>query len=83
LASGKKGIETPPPLLLAWWCGANHLPSPGGMLDQDYKTMMQMRALSNVHDAVRTSRAAIGPDIHKLPVGVKKIIKSLIDQGLY
>jgi hypothetical protein len=53
------------------------------MLDQDYKTMMQMRALSNVHDAVRTSRAAVGKDIHKLPVGVKKIIKSLIDQGLY
>lgn len=81
IAKGKDA-PTPPPLQLAWYCGQNHLPEMGGILDQDYSTMMQMTALSNIYNAVKGARGATGDAIHKLPSGTLSILASLREMGI-
>jgi len=81
IAKGKDA-QTPPPLQLAWYCGQNHLPEAGGVLDQDYTTMMQMSALSNIYNAVKGARGATGDSIHKLPAGTLSIISLLREMGI-
>ena len=79
-----KGQGPPPPLLqLAFWCGSQHLPDVGGMLDQDYKTMRHMMAVKNAYETVDYARGLVGKDIHtKLSPGQKKTIGYLRSEGL-
>jgi hypothetical protein len=73
-----RGQGPPPPMLqLAWWCGTSHLPEPGGLFDQDYRTFYQMMAAKNVHDTVQYSRSLVGKDIEKLTVGQRQTIRYL------
>ena len=76
--------EAPPPdLVLSWRCerwGA--LPDAGGILDQDYATMHRMTVLSNVYNAMSRLRNAKGAQIHNLSQSERRIIKSLMDEGL-
>jgi hypothetical protein len=68
--------------MLAFWCGDDHLPDTGGVLDQDYRTMKRMRATRNVYDAVRQAKNATGKQIHSLSPSTLNIIASLRKQGL-
>ncbi len=79
--AAQHGKESPPALLLAFWCGDGHLPDAGGVYDQDYATYMRMIMARNIYNAVRTSKSAVGAQIHALPSGVKRIVKSLKDDG--
>ena len=61
LAARGKG-EPPPELTLAWFCGDHHLPDSGGIMDQDYATMSQMRASSNIYRVVKKFYTLTGED---------------------
>lgn len=82
LAARGKG-SPPPPLSLAWYCGNNLLPERGGVLDQDYKTMVQMRVLSNVYSAVQQAPHYTGEKIHGMPTEMKRVIAMLRKRGMW
>jgi hypothetical protein len=75
--------SSPPPLVLAFWCGDNHLPEAGGVLDQNYTTMRRMTTLRNVHNAVRDAPKYTGTKIHDMPAGMKRTIAYLREEGLW
>jgi hypothetical protein len=79
--AARHGAEPPPALVLAFWCGDEHLPDVGGMFDQDYATYSKMITARNIYDAVRTSQRATGKTIHDLPAGVKRTMHNLKRQG--
>lgn len=82
MGAAKYGEPAPPPLTLAFWCGDNHLPDVGGVLDQDYTTYKRMMSTRNVYDAIIQAKRAKGAEIHKLHPATKRTIKYLRDQGL-
>lgn len=86
MAAAKKAYydnPPPPPLELAWQCQRYHcLPDPGGFLDQDYSTVLQMTAVTNVHDAIMRFRNARGPEIHNVSDSDRAIFKFVLDEGL-
>jgi hypothetical protein len=78
------GRGTPPPLLsLAQMCGPYHLPESGGVLDQDYRQYITMRTLHNIHDTIPRVRAMTGTKIHNMSAADKRVVKMLIDMGLW
>lgn len=79
-----RGKEPPPPLLqLAWFCGDEHLPEVGGVLDQDYATMRQMGVLRNVYRVRQAAPRYTGKAIHDMPTDMKRMIRWLRDEGLW
>ncbi len=72
----------PPELKLAWLCGDEHLPDPGGVLDQDYVTLHRMSVYRNVHQVVVRFRGLHGAEIHSLTDGERRVIKALRAEGL-
>ena len=44
--------------------------------------MMQMTALSNIYNAVKSAKGATGDGIHKLPSGTLSILASLREMGI-
>lgn len=74
--------DGPPPLelRLMWQCKRfNALPGPGGVNQQDYRTMHRMTVFDNVYNAVNHMRHAVGAQIHNLSDSERAIIKWLLD----
>lgn len=82
LAARGKG-QPPPMLSLAFYCGDHLLPESGGVLDQDYKTMMQMRTLSNIYYTVQQAPTYTGHDIHKIPPSMQRVISALMKRDMW
>lgn len=79
-----RGKGPPPPLLqLAWFCGDHRLPDVGGVLDQDYSTMLRMGTLRNIYQVRQAAPRYTGKKIHDMPTDMKRLVKSLRDQGLW
>ena len=56
-AKGKKGAQSPPQLIVAWWCERYQaLPKSGGIYEQDYREMYLNDILPRIYDAVRAWR---------------------------
>ncbi len=73
----------PAELLLAFWCDQYHtLPDPGGMLEQDYRTIVLMNALLNIYRAVHHFVFARGEEIHNLTPDERKTLRRLMDMGI-
>lgn len=72
----------PAPLRLAWLCGDHHLPDAGGALDQDFQTMAQMAAASNVYQTLSRYRGLRGEQIHSLSHSERRLLGYLQRQGL-
>ena len=51
-------------------------------MSQEYSMMRKMNIALNVHRAVSTLRNAKGKQIHRLNIHNRRIIRSLIDEGL-
>lgn len=78
------GDAAPPPeLRLAWECERWHcLPDTGAYLEQDYKLLTRMTALSNMYNAYSRYRNAQGKQIHSLTTSERKILRYLKDIGV-
>ena len=73
----------PPPLELALLCGDNFLPDGGGIHDQDYATMLQMRIALNVYQTVRYMRSLTGNQINThLTSGQRILLGELYHLGI-
>lgn len=78
-----KEATPPPELQLAWLCGDNHLPSAGGVNDQDYIEYTRMRALRNIHRVVSKFRSLQGNAVNTdLSVNERLLLEDLRQQGL-
>lgn len=70
-------------LLLGQNCqGWNVLPEPGGYLDQDYKTMVEMNVTVNIYNLVTKVKNARGSAIHMLSERERLLLKPLVERGL-
>lgn len=78
-AARDKG-EPPPDLELAWLCGDNHLPEPGGVLDQDYKLITTMHTLRNIHRTVQRFYSLKGDDVNKYLTVDDRLLLGRIDK---
>jgi hypothetical protein len=81
-----RGDEEPLPmeLRMAWQCERwQALPEAGGLSDQDYRLMNRMSAFANVHGTIARLRDLHGAAIHSLTGGERKLIRWLMDAGLY
>lgn len=78
------GEGTPPPeLKIGWQCERWHcLPEQGAYLDQDYKLMYSITALSNIYNTVQRWRNSSGKSIHSLTDGERRILRMLKDMGV-
>jgi hypothetical protein len=78
-----KGLP-PPEQQLAGWCkewGA--LPEEGGMLDQDIGLILRMTVSNNVYRTISKVRGMMGAQIHNLTDADRRIIRSLMDAGVF
>ena len=73
--------DAPPPVLeLKWECLRwGVLPKPGGMGEQDYQLMYQMKHLDNVYSLIREQRASGGKP---LPLEKQRAIFYLMKSGV-
>lgn len=82
MACAAGGEPPPAELRLAWMCDGGRLPAAGGVLDQEYALMIRMQVTANVYAAVSHYKNAGGAQIHGLSDAERRIIKSLINNGL-
>ena len=77
--------EAPPPILvMAWDVDRWHtLPDAGGLLDQDYHTLQQMRIALNIYQMITKLHNLKGEQIHSLSEGERAFIKALMDMGVF
>jgi ABC-type phosphate/phosphonate transport system ATPase subunit len=74
----------PPELRLAWSCQKwGCLPEAGAYLDQDYELLNRMTVFSNVHTTVARYRSLHGNAIHSLNDGERKMLRWLMDSGVF
>ena len=76
----------PPPAELrqAWECERwKTLPEPGGLNDQEYSLLTRMAVLDNVYSTVHRFRNLHGEQINYLTTSERRLIRYLIDQGLF
>lgn len=74
----------PPELSLAWKCERWHaLPETGAVVDQDARLMFRMSALSNIYNTLTRYRNLQGEQIHTLTEQDRKLMRLLIDNGLF
>lgn len=72
-----KKAEPPPLLELYWRCQRwGSLPSAGGILDQDYKTMRNMGVVSSAYEAAKAWKEFKATDDQR------RIIMQLIEMGI-
>jgi hypothetical protein len=74
----------PPELRLGWECERWHcLPDTGAYLDQDYRLMTWISALMNAYNALSRMRSMHGAQIHNLSEGERRVIRYLMDIGVF
>ena len=73
--------QPPSALQMAWWCGDAHLPDVGGMLDQDYRLIYEMRTLERIYNVVMRWRNLAGKNIHSLTTNERRLLRYLINEG--
>lgn len=83
LAARNQG-SPPIELTLDWLCERyRSLPEPGGIFEQDYKLIKNMAKVDNIYSAVNRMRNLHGEAIHSLTTGERRIIRALIDMGVW
>jgi len=87
VACARHGEPPPPELTLAWDCERwKTLPDAGGLYDQEYALMQKMDKYQSIYRTVAklsTFRGKNNEGIHSLTDSERRLIKSLMDSGVY
>ena len=57
--------------------------TPSQILDEDADMIAAMIQYDNIYNAIKTVRSAEGKAIHNVPAAYKRIIKELMEAGIY
>ena len=85
MADAAHNGQAPPPIFelsLMGLCKTFNC-TPSQILDEDADMISKMMTFDNVYNAIKTARSAEGKALHNIPEGYKRIIKNLMEAGIY
>lgn len=82
-ANNRDNVQPPSNLRLYFFCGDNHLPRAGGIMDQSYSTLKEMRYLGFVYRTIRKMRSLVGDAINTdLSSEERILLGNLMEMGI-
>lgn len=78
-----RDVKPPSSLRLYFFCGEHHLPSAGGIMEQEFALMKEMRYIGFVYRTIRKMRSLVGDAINTdLSMDERMLLGNLVEMGI-